>query len=244
MRFLSSSTKSKNQSEEAAEHTANDDLIAISEVSGLVLETLQDVARLAPAPYLSDISSVALRILKAVKTSKENTQCFEKLGVDTCNLVYAIVANCLRLTENNKALSADLQGNLRQLSSFLKQVEGYIDKQSRRSRISRFLTHKSESEAVRGYRDGLKHCLHSFGLQPDITIHELATKIEEQRANGEPVEDQSYAEREGSDFHTTFSGFSSGSFSGNFRVDNVAGDQRNRSDETHSFTTRSFNGSY
>ncbi|KAL0058638.1 hypothetical protein AAF712_014684 [Marasmius tenuissimus] len=182
-RFPSSSTKSKVQPEEAVECTANDVLAAVSGISILVLETLQDVARLAPAPYLSVVSSAALRILETVQEFKGNEQGFKKLGTDTCNLVYAIAANCLRLTENNGAVSPGLEGNLKQLwkygfhdslllgirvddyiSRFLKQIQGYVDKQLCRSRISRFLMHKSGYGAVRGYRDDLKHRLHTFGV--------------------------------------------------------------------------------
>ncbi|KAK1226583.1 hypothetical protein PQX77_010466 [Marasmius sp. AFHP31] len=98
-----------------AERTANDVLAAASGISILVLETLRDVARLAPAPYLSVVSSTTLRILETVQEFKENEQGYKKLGADTCKSVYAITANCLRLTENNGALSADLMGNLEQL---------------------------------------------------------------------------------------------------------------------------------
>ncbi|KAJ8072438.1 hypothetical protein AAF712_007968 [Marasmius tenuissimus] len=113
---LFSKTKSKKQSEEAPESTASNVLAAISGVSVLVLETLQDVARFAPVPYLSDISSVALGILEAVQTFKGNKEGFKKLGADTCELVYAINATCQGLTKDDKPLSTDLQENLRQLS--------------------------------------------------------------------------------------------------------------------------------
>ncbi|KAJ8072457.1 hypothetical protein PM082_016016 [Marasmius tenuissimus] len=194
-----------------------------------------------------------------------------------------MAAICLRLTESNEAVSTDLEGNLKQfwrygfhgplllgicwadghISRFLQQIQGHIDKRLCQSRISRFLSRRSESEVVRAYRDGLKHRLHTVEvpfqsfwvlnsrltrftnqLQPvqsDITIRELAAKIEEQQqakrvrnTKGEPDEYQSYAKREGSNFHTTFCGFGSGSFFGNFRVDNAAGGQHNRSDESHS----------
>ncbi|KAJ8072456.1 hypothetical protein PM082_016015 [Marasmius tenuissimus] len=66
-RFLSSSTRSRKQSKEAPERTADDVLAAVSGMSTMVLKTLQDLARWAPAPYLSVISSAALRILETVQ---------------------------------------------------------------------------------------------------------------------------------------------------------------------------------
>ncbi|KAK1234205.1 hypothetical protein PQX77_002597 [Marasmius sp. AFHP31] len=70
---LSLQLKPKKQSKEVpdGESTANTVLAAASGVSILVLETLQDIARFASAPYLSDIASLALGILQAVQTSKD-----------------------------------------------------------------------------------------------------------------------------------------------------------------------------
>ena len=68
MTFLFSwNKKSKKESAEASESKTNNVLAVVSGVSVLVLETLRDVARFAPVPYLSDISSVALGILEAAQ---------------------------------------------------------------------------------------------------------------------------------------------------------------------------------
>ncbi|KAK1221362.1 hypothetical protein PQX77_015831 [Marasmius sp. AFHP31] len=57
----------------------NNVLASLSGVSILTLETLQDVARFTPVPYLSDISSAALKILEAVRTFRGNKEAFRRL---------------------------------------------------------------------------------------------------------------------------------------------------------------------
>ncbi|KAL0564664.1 hypothetical protein V5O48_017377, partial [Marasmius crinis-equi] len=253
--FDDSSTNSK-QRERPAQPTeqSNDVLTAVSGVSELVLRTLQDVARFAPVPYLSDISSVALGILEAVQTSKGNKEGFAKLGEDVCELVYAVNATCEGLVKNDKALSKDLEANLGQLSNSVKQVQAFVTKQLGRHRISRFLTYKSDSGAIQEYRDNLRHCLDVFGLQSDITIRELVSRIAEQqevnsaggRTGGEetrpePIQRPRDRGAGGNNFQTTFPGFNSGAFSGSISVNNVAGDQHHSSNENRSTVNNSYN---
>ncbi|KAL0569092.1 hypothetical protein V5O48_012881 [Marasmius crinis-equi] len=250
-----SPTDNKEEEKSSTQPTdqSNNVLAAMSGVSVIVLQTLQDVARFAPIPYLSDISAVALGILEAVQTFKGNKEGFRKLGEDVCELVYAINATCENLVKNGKPLSKDLEANLAHLSSSIKRVQAFVAKQLRRHRISRFLTYKSDSTAIQEYRDNLRHCLDVFGLQSDITIRELVSRIAEQqevdRARGgtgretdpEPIQSPQTQGAGGSSFQTTFPGFNSGVFSGSISVNNVAGNQHHSSNEISSTVNNSYN---
>ncbi|KAL0563471.1 hypothetical protein V5O48_018596 [Marasmius crinis-equi] len=212
-------------------------------MSAIVLRTLQDVARFAPVPYLSDISGVALGILEAVQTVKGNKESFKKLGEDVCELVYAINSTCDGLVKNGKPLPKDLEGNLAQLSSSIRRVQAFVAKQLRRHRISRLLTYKSDSRAIQEYRDDLRHCLDVFGLQSDITIRELVLRIAEQqeadRARDDcgvatnsvpPIQGPLPLQGAGTgNCQTTPPGLDFGAYSGRTSVNNVAGDQHHSS---------------
>ncbi|KAK1234203.1 hypothetical protein PQX77_002595 [Marasmius sp. AFHP31] len=255
MTFLyPSQNTSDKQFEKTSDSSANNALAGISPaVSTIVLKTLQDIARSPPVPCLSDISSVALEILQAVQTSRGHKEEFKELGTDTCGLVYAINATCQGLVNDGKSLSTDLEENLKQLlSSIMKQIRDFIAQQSRRNRFSCLLTYKSDSEAIQKYRDGLKHSLDIFGFQSGITIRELVARMAEQQQadrgrstsnEASKASDHRGAGSGGSNFDTTFPDFNSASFSGSIRVNNVAGNQHNSSNETHYFTTNSFNDS-
>ncbi|KAL0065140.1 hypothetical protein AAF712_007976 [Marasmius tenuissimus] len=115
MSFLFSKSKSKKRSsdpEKGPASTATNALAAISGVPAPVLETLQDVARLAPAPYLSIICSVALWILEAVQTFKENKEAYKGLGEDTCGVVYAINDTCQGFMKENTTWTTELEEKL------------------------------------------------------------------------------------------------------------------------------------
>ncbi|KAK1219124.1 hypothetical protein PQX77_018165 [Marasmius sp. AFHP31] len=119
MGFLQHSRKKKSKKQSGSkppdDPTVNNVLASLSGVSILALETLQDVARFTPVPYLSDISSAALKILEAVRTYRGNKEAFRKLCSEICDLICTVHTTCDGLTKNDKPLPDDLQDNLKQL---------------------------------------------------------------------------------------------------------------------------------
>ncbi|KAL0569091.1 hypothetical protein V5O48_012880 [Marasmius crinis-equi] len=265
-----SHTEQVNKEANAAGQDQSNVPAVASGVPVIVLQTLQDLARFARAPYLFDISSVALGILEAVQTFKgNNLEGFKKLGGDVrCGLVYAINTTCEGLVKNGKPLSKDLEGNLAQLSSSIKRA--FVAKQLRRNRISRFLTYKFDSTAIQEYRNDLWKFLGVFrGIvsillrvpraqthrivqleSKNTTIHELVSRItEEQEADrtrgGTGREETNPGPQAqgvgGSSFQTSFPGFnSSASFSGSISVNNLDGDQHHSSNEQSSTINNSY----
>ncbi|KAK1221294.1 hypothetical protein PQX77_015904 [Marasmius sp. AFHP31] len=224
-------------SENAPRSTTNNALAVKSGVSVLVLDSLQDVARLAPVPYLSIVCSAASWIVETVQTFKENKAAYKALGEDTCGVVYAI---CQEAMKENKTWTAKLEEKHRQLWMSIKQIQSFIGRQWRRRQFSRLLTYKPDSEEIQRYRDSnLKDCLKIFELPSNITVRELVRRISEEQSDRGPS--TSGAGRENNTFHTTLPGLDSASFSGNIRVNNVAEDQRNSNNESHSFTANSYN---
>ncbi|KAL0058637.1 hypothetical protein AAF712_014683 [Marasmius tenuissimus] len=208
---LSPNSEPQQQFKEVSDSESTTSMNVLAVISGVsipVLETLQDVARSAPAPYLSEISSVALEILKAVQTLKRSKGKFKKLGASTCELVYAIHATCEDLTKDNKPLDANVEENLKHLLKSIKQIQNFIAKQLRRSRFSRFWTYRSDSREIQQYKDDFDHYLELFKLQDkNLTIYELAKRITGQkqadlsrRTSRQPSEDRPDANSVGSDF--------------------------------------------
>ncbi|KAL0066229.1 hypothetical protein AAF712_006659 [Marasmius tenuissimus] len=158
----------------------SDVLASISGVSTLTLETLRDIARFTPVPYLSDISSVALMILEAAQTFRGNTETSKKLCSEICDLVCTIHATCRSLTKNDKPLPDDLEENLRQLLRSIEKLQTSIDERLRRPGYLRFLTYKTDSEAIQEYRNDIKYCLDRFEVQSNIAIRIQVAAIVEQ----------------------------------------------------------------
>ncbi|KAJ8072454.1 hypothetical protein PM082_016013 [Marasmius tenuissimus] len=186
MSFLFSKSKSEKRSsdpEKGPASTATNALAAISGVPAPVLETLQDVARLAPAPYLSIICSVALWILEAVQTFKENKEAYKGLGEDTCGVVYAINDTCQESMKENTTWTTELEEKLSKIWVSIKQIQSFIGGQLRRSGSSRrLLTYKSDFERIQRHRDSsLKDCLNIFRLSSNIAVRELVRGISEKQ---------------------------------------------------------------
>ncbi|KAF9267799.1 hypothetical protein L218DRAFT_1073884 [Marasmius fiardii PR-910] len=242
MRFFTRSSQTTKKSKESlppatsGTQSSTNLLSAISGVSVIILETLKDVARFAPVPYLSDISYAALSILDAVQTCSSNKEGFKRLASDSCELVYAVTSTCNGITKDGKTLPADLEEHLRQLLESLRRVQGFIAKQLRRNRFSRFLTYRSDTGTIQEYREDLRHSLDLFGLQSDITIRETVQRISEKQeelrtSNGSqsgtrPQRPQPVA------YNSIFSDVQSGTFSGNIRINNVAGDQQSSNNQS------------
>ncbi|KAL0569090.1 hypothetical protein V5O48_012879, partial [Marasmius crinis-equi] len=224
---------------ESADQSNNvHDLAAATEVPVVTLEALQDAAHLTSVPYLSSISGVALNIVQAVKTFEINKEDFIKLAGDVCGLVHDIHAECRNLMTDGKSLPKDLEAHLGQLLHIVKKIQTFVAEQSGRYPISQFLTQKSDSKAVHGYRDDLGYWLKIFGLQRDITNGETIPRIarKQEEADPEPIR---YAG--GSDFQTNSPGFNSDAPRKSIIVDNVAGDQHHSTNKNHSTITNSYN---
>ncbi|KAL0058639.1 hypothetical protein AAF712_014685 [Marasmius tenuissimus] len=227
MSFLFSKSKSKKRSLEEVPMT-NNALAVKSGVSVLVLDALQDVARLAPVPYLSIICSVARWILETVQTFDENKEAYKALGEDTCGVVYAINDTCQGFMKENETWTADLEENLRQL--WVYSFRGSLLLESRP-----MITPLGPSNRFKAI--SAANCAE---LPLDITIHEPVRRMSENQ-QADHGSSTSGAGRENSTFHTTLPGSDSGSFSGNIHVNDVAGNQHNSGNESHSFMVNSHN---
>ncbi|KAL0564665.1 hypothetical protein V5O48_017378 [Marasmius crinis-equi] len=242
-------TKQQGKLPTQPEDQSNNDLAAATGVSVTVVETLRGVARLTPVPYLSNISSVALHILQTVQTFKINKEGFKKLAGDVCELVPAINAACGNLVTNGKLLPEDLEAHLGQLSHIIKKIQTFVTQQTGRYRISRFLTRRSDSKAVHGYRGDLSNWLKDLRRQMDIINRESVTRMAEQqeadRAHGGPGGEVPNPEPiqapDSSNFQTNPPSFNYDGFSGSISVNNVAGDRHYSSNENHSTITNSYN---
>ncbi|KAL0059791.1 hypothetical protein AAF712_013432 [Marasmius tenuissimus] len=166
----------------------SDVLASVCGVSTLTLRTLRDIACFTPIPYLSDISSIALKILEAAQTFRGNTETFKKLCLEICDLVCTIDATCSGLTKNDKPLPEDLEENLRQLLKSIEKLQTSIDERLHRPGFLRFLTYKADTEAIQEYRNDIKYYLDRFEVQSNIAIRiQVAAIIEQLRQvdNGE-----------------------------------------------------------
>ncbi|KAE9399179.1 hypothetical protein BT96DRAFT_1019654 [Gymnopus androsaceus JB14] len=67
---------------------------ALSGATSLALSTLNDVATLAPVPYLSEAAGLALGIWNAVQTTRNAKSSLLSLGEDACTLVYTVWTTC------------------------------------------------------------------------------------------------------------------------------------------------------
>ncbi|TFK35759.1 hypothetical protein BDQ12DRAFT_668382 [Crucibulum laeve] len=151
------------------------------ELTGILLTTLQDAARLSPVPGLSDAASLALGILKMVETAQGNSEAFKKLAKDACGLVYTVVCSVQEMQYKKETIDKSLFDNTDELVKNLHSIQKFAEKEGRRGKLMRLLRYQSDMGKIQGYREMLRHSLDIFGLQSNISMRDSVARMMEQQ---------------------------------------------------------------
>ncbi|TFK35758.1 hypothetical protein BDQ12DRAFT_611426 [Crucibulum laeve] len=151
------------------------------ELTGILLTTLQDAARLSPVPGLSDAASLALGILKMVETAQGNSEAFKKLAKDACGLVYTVVCSVQEMQYRKETIDKSLFDNTDELVKNLHSIQKFAEKEGRRGKLMRLLRYQSDMGKIQGYREMLRQSLDIFGLQSNISMRDSVARMMEQQ---------------------------------------------------------------
>ncbi|EDR13306.1 uncharacterized protein LACBIDRAFT_322856 [Laccaria bicolor S238N-H82] len=147
------------------------------ETSNVVLTTLNDLASMAPVPYLQQAAGLALGILNIVQGAKDNRDTFQKLAADTCELMYVVLCMSEEAFEEDCGFIDNLQNLLDALSS----TKRFLCKEVSRGPAVRLLRCKSDLGQIQEYRDALRRPLDEFVLQSNVAMRKTLLKLERDR---------------------------------------------------------------
>ncbi|KAF5348961.1 hypothetical protein D9758_014207 [Tetrapyrgos nigripes] len=145
------------------------------ELSSNIIYTLKETSKVAPVPFLSLASTLALSILETVQNARNNKDDFLRLGNDACNLVFAIGDSVKEVRNTNEGLLS----HLNELVKTLSEIDTFAKGRAHRSKMHRALFTKGDAGAIQEYRQRLRHALDIFGVQTMISNTDVMSGIAE-----------------------------------------------------------------
>ncbi|KAJ3838854.1 hypothetical protein F5878DRAFT_618277 [Lentinula raphanica] len=159
------------------------------DLSDQVLTTLTTAAQLAPVPYLSSLSAVALSIFKTVQGAKDNQDGLGELAKTACDLASSVLHTYKELHSSNtgsttsqdqSSFSSDsaLNGHVEQLVETFTNINDWIIGMKSRKLVSKLLSYKSDLREIQKFRNQLRDAMDKFQLQSSITLRTNASQTE------------------------------------------------------------------
>ncbi|KAF9257185.1 hypothetical protein L218DRAFT_132671 [Marasmius fiardii PR-910] len=191
------------------------------EVSNIVLETVRDVAEIAPVvPFLKEAAGCALAILGAVDRMIKN-KCATSGRWD-----------------DQQAEDRDFRESLAEFKATLSDIQEFAEKLARRPYFFRFIASNSDQQEIADFQTKLTHATNMFILRLNIHSHGILLEIRSHTrhipaAHLITAESNLYTSTSNTPTHfpllppaSQFGGaFNHGGLFGNVSVNNVSGDQ-------------------
>ncbi|KAF5361132.1 hypothetical protein D9758_009057 [Tetrapyrgos nigripes] len=165
-------------------------------IARTVLETLREVAKYAPVPFLSESAGLALGVFDAVERAHGNREDLRTLAEECVNLVYII--KCAFDRENslsNPSLNPDsslknrhqasepepeklvipeeLKKDLEKVRDTLKPIEKFVKKQAQRNVVSRIVMGSKDAEDIKTFQRRVEQAMRAFSFKSNIEQRQI-----------------------------------------------------------------------
>lgn len=150
----------------------------LTATSRTVLETLRDVAKATPVPYLSEAAGLALSIFDLVERAHGNKEDLSSLASECVSIVYIING---AFDNPVQEFPDDLRRDLEKVRDTLSAIQKFAQKQAARRFVPRMIMGRKDAEDIKTYQGKLAQAMLTFNFQSNIEqrkiLHGLASSI-------------------------------------------------------------------